>query len=89
MVTPERSMLQVFQQTGLEGEHLFFQVNDEILKNRNHLNSINSLICSGEIPNIYSATELESLVKTLESQYNGETFDGNLVDYFCKSKSEL
>lgn len=73
------------QYSGLEGEHVFLQIDDLILKNTDNLNAINSLISCGEVPNIYSSTELDSIVKALENQYHGETFDGNLAEYFFKS----
>lgn len=78
-------IFQVLQYSGLEGEHIFLQVDDHILKHSSNLNSINSLISCGEIPNLYSSTELDSLVKALENQYRGESFEGNLSEYFFKS----
>lgn len=75
----------MLQYSGLEGEHIFLQVDDHILKKSSNLNSINSLISCGEIPNLYTTTELDSLVKALENQYRGESFEGNLSEYFFKS----
>lgn len=84
-VYTNNNLFQVLQQSGLEGQQIFLQIDDHILKHSNNLNAINSLMSCGEIPGLYSTTELDSLVKTLENQYQGETFDGNLVEYFFKS----
>ncbi|KAG5876642.1 hypothetical protein JTB14_012987 [Gonioctena quinquepunctata] len=89
LIAPSREQLNndlktAMQYAGLEGEEVYFQIEDYILNEENNLNIFNVLISSGEVPGLYTATELDSLVKALKEESDRENFDGSLIQYFAQ-----
>lgn len=77
------------QHAVMDNDEVFFQIGDHILNKDTTLNSINLLISSGEVPNLFTATELESMTKILKDDYDRENFDGSLTEYFAESKKKV
>uniref|UniRef100_A0A6P7FU93 Cytoplasmic dynein 2 heavy chain 1 n=1 Tax=Diabrotica virgifera virgifera TaxID=50390 RepID=A0A6P7FU93_DIAVI len=75
---------QAMQYSGLDGEETYLLIEDYILNEQNNINLFNFLICSGEVPGLYSSTELESLVKGLKEDSDRDNFDGNLTQYYAE-----
>lgn len=78
--------LQAMQFAGINGEEVFFQVEDHILYKDSTLNAINLLMSSGEVPGLFTSTELESIVKVLKDEFDRENFEGSLIQYFAESE---
>ncbi|CAH1986240.1 unnamed protein product [Acanthoscelides obtectus] len=72
------------QQSALEGEEVYLVIGDHIFSNDTNYDKINLLISSSEIPDLYSTTELDSLVKGLKDDMERENFDGSLIQYFTE-----
>nr|CAI5869002.1 unnamed protein product [Callosobruchus analis] len=72
------------QQSGLEGEEVYLLIGDHILNSSANCDKINLLISSSEVPELYSTTELDSLVKGLKDDLEQENFDGSLIQYFTE-----
>ncbi|VEN39261.1 unnamed protein product [Callosobruchus maculatus] len=72
------------QQSGLEGEEVYLLIGDHILSNGTNYDKINLLISASEVPELYSTTELDSLVKGLKDDLERENFDGSLIQYFTE-----
>ncbi|KAL3276304.1 hypothetical protein HHI36_024202 [Cryptolaemus montrouzieri] len=73
-----------FQQAGIEGEEVYLLLEDYILKGENILSLINTLLLSGEVPGLYNATELNSLVMGLGDQMSRANFEGSPIQFFIE-----
>ncbi|XP_056634261.1 cytoplasmic dynein 2 heavy chain 1 [Diorhabda sublineata] len=72
------------QYAGIDGEEIYFLLEDYIFNEESNMNVLNFLISSGEIPGLYSTAELDSLVKGLKEQADRDNFDGNLTQYYSE-----
>ncbi|KAJ3658130.1 hypothetical protein Zmor_009888 [Zophobas morio] len=70
------------QLAGLEGEQVYLLLEDHIFNRKNILSMINILISAGEVPSLYNAAELDSLIAGLKDEANRENFEGNLMEFF-------
>lgn len=73
------------QYAGIEGEEVYLLLEDHILSSDTVLNSINILLYSGEIPELYKTAELDSLVAGLKDELERENFEGTLIQFFIES----
>ena len=49
------------------------------------LEIINSLLSAGEVPGLYTADELESILSPLREESSQDGFRGTMVQYFAQS----
>ncbi|KAF5303585.1 hypothetical protein FQR65_LT08186 [Abscondita terminalis] len=74
---------QALQQAALEDKETYLLLEDNIFNN-NIIDIVNALLCSGEVPGLYSTAELESLIVGLKDQMEQENYEGCLTDFFNK-----
>ncbi|XP_050308267.1 LOW QUALITY PROTEIN: cytoplasmic dynein 2 heavy chain 1-like [Anthonomus grandis grandis] len=73
------------QLAGLEGEDVFLILEDFIFTNDQNLTIVNLLMCSGEVSDLYSDIEFESIIKGLKDKSDTDNFEGDLTDYFANN----
>ncbi|XP_030763708.1 cytoplasmic dynein 2 heavy chain 1 [Sitophilus oryzae] len=73
------------QRAGLECEDVFLVLEDFIFDSPENCNAVNLLMCSGFIPNLYSTTEMDVLVKGLKEKCDNENFEGDLHQFFANN----
>ncbi|KAI4463438.1 dynein heavy chain family protein [Holotrichia oblita] len=73
----------VMQQTGIEGENVILILEDHLF-NTTVLNTVSTLLSSGEVPGLYNLIEFESLISGLRDEASREGFEGNLGNYFVE-----
>ena len=69
------------QLAGIDGEQVVLLLEDHQLLDSTFLESINSLLCSGEIPGLFTSEELDTLTGPLKEQLESEQFSGTLGQY--------
>ena len=72
------------QAAGVEGEQVVLLLEDHQLLDPTFLESINSLLCSGEVPGLLTPEELDTLISPLKEQLETDEFDGTLGQYFIR-----
>lgn len=48
---------------------------------------LNSLLSSGEVPELYNADELESVILSLRDIYAAEAYSGSIASFFASSNN--
>ncbi|KAF5283232.1 hypothetical protein FQA39_LY17379 [Lamprigera yunnana] len=71
------------QQAALEDKETYLLLEDNIF-NGTLIDMVNSLLSSGEIPGLYTVSELDSLVVGLKELMEQENHEGTLTDFFIK-----
>eukprot|EP00116_Pleurobrachia_bachei_P000920 sb/3461182/ len=71
------------QQAGVEGEQIVLLLEDHQLLDPAFLESINSLLCSGEIPGLFAPEELDVLLGPLKDKMEGD-FSGTVNQFFTR-----
>ena len=72
------------QQAGIDGDQVVLLLEDHQLLESTFLESINSLLCSGEIPGLFTSEELDTLTGPLKEQLESEQFNGTLGQYLIR-----
>ncbi|CAG9772440.1 unnamed protein product [Ceutorhynchus assimilis] len=73
------------QYAGIECEDVFLILEDHIFVNEQNMTLINLLMSSGEVPELYSDIEMDSLVKGLKDKLDSENFEGELIQFFANN----
>ena len=68
----------------MEGRELVFLLEDHQILDSTHLELINSLLSSGEVPGLFSPEELEPLLSPLQDLMSQEGYRGSLLGYFSQ-----
>ncbi|VDK75265.1 unnamed protein product, partial [Onchocerca ochengi] len=80
----------VIQDVAINGKHVVYIVEDYQLLHDTFLQSINSLLSSGDLPGIFSVQEFDSFLVSLREQASQDAFQGDLYSYFVmKVKANL
>ncbi|GLV36072.1 beethoven [Carabus blaptoides fortunei] len=72
------------QIAGIEGDQVYFLLEDHMMRNLAILDLVNTLLAAGEVPGLYTTSELDSLVVGLKDEADSDNFDGNTVQYFVQ-----
>ena len=75
--------IQVMQVAGIEGENVILLIEDHQMVEQVFLELINSLLCAGDVPGLYTSEELEPILSPLREQAMQEEFRGPLYAYFA------
>ena len=73
---------QAVYEAGIQGENTILAIEDHQLINPLFIESINSLLSSGEIPGMYNKEELETLFNEIKDIYSETGFNGSINDFF-------
>lgn len=73
------------QLAGVDGDQVFFLIEDHNLISLQFLDMINSLLSAGEVPGLYTPEELEPLLTPLRINASNEGYSGNLISYFAQT----
>ena len=73
---------QAIYEAGIQGENTILAIEDNQLINPMFIESINSLLSSGEIPGMYNKEELETLFNEIKDIYSETGFKGSINDFF-------
>ncbi|KAL3981550.1 Dynein heavy chain N-terminal region 2 family protein [Acanthocheilonema viteae] len=80
----------VMQDAAINGKHIVYIVEDYQLLHDAFLQSINSLLSSGDLPGLFSVQEFDSFLINLREQASEDAFQGDLYSYFVmKVKANL
>ncbi|VDO31356.1 unnamed protein product [Onchocerca flexuosa] len=80
----------VIQDVAINGKHVVYIVEDYQLLHDTFLQSINSLLSSGDLPGIFTIQEFDSFLVSLREQASQDAFQGDLYSYFVmKVKANL
>uniref|UniRef100_A0A158Q7Q4 Cytoplasmic dynein 2 heavy chain 1 n=1 Tax=Elaeophora elaphi TaxID=1147741 RepID=A0A158Q7Q4_9BILA len=80
----------IIQDAAINGQHVVYIVEDYQLLHEAFLQSINSLLSSGNLPGIFSGQEFDSFLVSLREQASQDAFQGDLYSYFVmKVKANL
>nr|CRZ22352.1 BMA-CHE-3 [Brugia malayi] len=80
----------VIQDVAINGKHIVYIIEDYQLLHDAFLQSINSLLSSGDIPGIFTTQEFDSFLVSLREQASQDAFQGDLYSYFVmKVKANL
>lgn len=79
-------VIQMLQTAGIDCQSVFLIVEDHVLKYKFLHDTLNNLISTGEAIDLYTTTELETIVAPLRDQLEQDGFEGSLINYFNKSK---
>ncbi|EJD73854.1 cytoplasmic dynein 2 heavy chain 1, variant [Loa loa] len=80
----------VIQDAAVNGKHVVYIVEDYQLLQDAFLQSINSLLSSGNLPGIFSVQEFDSFLVNLREQASQDAFQGDMYSYFVmKVKANL
>ena len=71
------------QVAGIEGENIVLLLEDHQLIEPEFLELINSLLCAGDVPGLYTTEELDPILAPLREQAMQEEFRGPLYSYFA------
>lgn len=71
------------QVAGIEGEHIILLLEDHQMVEPVFLELVNSLLCAGDVPGLYTSEELEPILSPLREQAMQEEFRGPLYAYFA------
>ncbi|XP_047126593.1 cytoplasmic dynein 2 heavy chain 1 isoform X1 [Hydra vulgaris] len=74
----------VMQSAGISGEQVVLLIEDYQLVEPNFLELINSLLCSGDVPGLYTSEELDPLLVPLREQASQEGYRGPIYGYFAQ-----
>uniref|UniRef100_A0A183CW69 AAA_8 domain-containing protein n=1 Tax=Gongylonema pulchrum TaxID=637853 RepID=A0A183CW69_9BILA len=74
----------VIQNAAISGEQVVFIVEDYHLLHEKFLQSIDSVLSSGDLPGIFTAQEFESCLAGLRDQASQDAFRGDLHSYFTR-----
>lgn len=69
-------------QGGLENKKISFVINDSQITSDFFLDDINSLLNSGDIPNLMSIEEKDQIINKIKPQVIGETSNENIYETF-------
>jgi len=58
---------------------------DYVFLAHQNITLINLLMSAGEIPDLYTDVEMDSLVKGLKDKFDSDNFEGNLNQFFANS----
>ena len=72
------------QSAGIDGEQVILLVEDHQLVETEFLELINSLLCSGDVPGLYTSEELDPLLNPLRDQASQDGFRGPMHAYFAQ-----
>lgn len=64
---------------------MFLVLEDYVFLTHQNTTLINLLMSAGEIPDLYTDIEMESLVKGLKDKFDSGNFEGNLHQFFANS----
>lgn len=78
-------IFQVIQDAAVNGKHVVYIIEDYQLLNDAFLQSINSLLSSGDIPGIFTVQEFDSFLTSLREQASQDAFRGDLYSYYVMS----
>lgn len=76
--------VQAFQMAGIEGESVYFVIEGYQIIDDIFMSMISSLLCSGEVPGLYSPEELESIISQLRDVSSQDGFSGSTASYFAE-----
>lgn len=71
--------------SGVDGEHVYFLIEDHMIYNSEILKIVNTLLVAGEVPGLYTTAELDSLCAGLRDAADRDDFFGNVTQYFNQS----
>lgn len=72
------------QCAGIDGEQVIFLLEDHQLLEPEFLEIINSLLCSGDVPGLYTSEELDPLLVSLKDQASQDGYRGSMYGYFAQ-----
>ncbi|XP_057314672.1 cytoplasmic dynein 2 heavy chain 1-like isoform X2 [Hydractinia symbiolongicarpus] len=72
------------QSAGIDGEQVILLIEDHQLVEAEFLELINSLLCSGDVPGLYTSEELDPLLAPLRDQASQDGFRGPIHAYFAR-----
>ena len=72
------------QSTGIDGEQAILLIEGHQLVEPEFLELINSLLCSGDVPGLYTSEELDPLLVPLRDQASQDGFRGPIYTYFAQ-----
>uniref|UniRef100_A0A7M5UV62 Cytoplasmic dynein 2 heavy chain 1 n=1 Tax=Clytia hemisphaerica TaxID=252671 RepID=A0A7M5UV62_9CNID len=72
------------QSAGIDGEQVILLIEDHQLVETEFLELINSLLCSGDVPGLYTSEELDPLLNPLRDQASQDGFRGPMHAYFAR-----
>ena len=75
---------QAMQSAGIDGEQVIFLLEDHQLLEPEFLEFMNSVLCSGDVPGLYSGEELDPLLVSLKDQASQDGFRGSMYAYFAQ-----
>ncbi|XP_076274081.1 dynein cytoplasmic heavy chain beethoven isoform X2 [Rhynchophorus ferrugineus] len=73
------------QRAGIECEQVFLILEDYMFTTDQNCNTVDLLICSGFIPDLYTPMEMETLLKGLKDRMEMENFEGDLHQFFANN----
>ncbi|KAL6598153.1 dynein heavy chain and region D6 of dynein motor-domain-containing protein [Neocallimastix sp. 'constans'] len=73
---------QAIYEAGVQGENTILAIEDNQLINPLFIESINSLLSSGEVPGMYNKEELETIYNEIKDTYSETGFKGSINDFF-------
>lgn len=79
-------VIQMLQTAGIDCQPVFLIVEDHVLKYKYLHDTLNNLISTGEAIDLYTTSELETIVAPLRDQLEQDGFEGSLINYFNKRK---
>ncbi|XP_031341052.1 cytoplasmic dynein 2 heavy chain 1-like [Photinus pyralis] len=72
------------QHAAVEGEETFLLLEDSNLNDKRVVDTVSAMLCSGEVPGLYTFAELESLAAGLKDEAGRASYDGSLIDFFTE-----
>ncbi|KAM3726645.1 Cytoplasmic dynein 2 heavy chain [Dirofilaria immitis] len=80
----------VIQDAAINDKHIVYIIEDYQLLHDTFLQSINSLLSSGDLPGLFTVQEFDSFLVSLREQASQDAFQGDLYSYFVmKVKTNL
>ncbi|VDP28788.1 unnamed protein product [Soboliphyme baturini] len=84
-----KSMIkQSLVQAGINGEHMLLLLEDFQITDPEYIEILNSLLLSGEVPDLFKLEELETLLKPLRERMSQEMYQETVQSYFTKTATE-
>jgi dynein heavy chain 2 len=72
----------ILQRTGILGESVVLLIEDYHVADTNFMETINSLLSSGEAPGVYNRDEIDAMLGQLKETHSEQGAAGNLYDFF-------
>lgn len=72
------------QLAGVEGQDVYFLMEDHMFYNKEILNIVSTLLTSGEVPGLYNSAEFNTLIADLKNEADREDYVDDITQYFSQ-----